>query len=213
MNFKPWSTTTKIVVTAILGLLALLLCTFAVMIQPTIESLVSNLNVLTIAIGVAFFAVGAWLGGRFPDIDYKVSLDHRSIVTHGFLMPALLLIGVGMTRLEWADWFVAGFSAGVAVHLAFDLFPKGWKGFALIKVPIFGPLSKAASAVWLFVNMFLCMFMSVYISLARGPASVIICGVILVGLGLYYVVKKEPILGALLYFGMLSGLLSLYAYL
>ena len=162
---------------------------------------------LTFAIGVASFAAGAWLGSWFPDIDLmmKSFLGHRSIVTHSFLIPALLLVAAGMTRLEWADGFVAGFSAGVALHLAFDLFPKKWTGTALITSPIFGKkgflshlkLSKNASVVWLFVSVFLSM--SVYVIMARAPAGIVTCGATLAALSWYGVaVKKEQIAGPLL---------------
>ena len=161
---------------------------------------------LTFAIGVASFAAGAWLGSWFPDIDLmmKSFLGHRSIVTHSFLIPALLLVAAGMARLEWADGFVAGFSAGVALHLAFDLFPKK-TGTALITSPIFGKkgflshrkLSKNASVVLLFVSVFLSM--SAYVIMARTPAGIVTCGATLAALSWYGVaVKKEQIAGPLL---------------
>ena len=152
---------------------------------------------LTFAIGVASFAAGAWLGSWFPDIDLmmKSFLGHRSIVTHSFLIPALLLVAAGMARLEWADGFVAGFSAGVALHLVLDLFPKKWLGSALITSPIFGKkgflsqrrLPKFASMAWLCVSVLLSL--SVSVTLAGGLAGIVIGGVSLVVL---YLGRSEP---------------------
>ena len=177
----------------------------------------ANPDVLALAIGVACFAIGGWLGSWFPDIDLNMKpfLLHRSIVTHGFLIPALLLFGTGMTRPEWADWLIAGFSAGVALHLAFDLFPKKFKGLALIRVPkvelkdncvcfdnpllLSGSNAKKASVIWLFVSVFLCLFMSIFLIQAHGSAGIGTGIAILVALYLYGVlVKKEPIARPLL---------------
>lgn len=181
-------------------------------------------DALALAIHVACFAVGAWLGSWFPDIDLNMKpfLLHRSIVTHGFLIPTLLLLGTGVTRPEWADWLIAGFSAGVALHLAFDLFPKKFKGMALIRVPKIAlkdncicfenPLllsrsnPKMASVLWLFVSVFLCLSISLFITLARGPAGVVAGLATLVALYLYgVVVKKEPVARPLLTLFTLGG--------
>ena len=155
-------------------------------------------DLLTAAISIASFALGAWLGSWFPDVDQKIRfLRHRSIVTHGFLLPVLLLVGVGATRLERVDWFIAGFAAGVSVHLAFDLFPEGWRGYALISAPIFGTLSKTASMIWLAASVFLCLSISVV--LARGQVGLVTYGAALLLLYLYGVVsQKERIAGPLL---------------
>ncbi len=151
-----------------------------------------------LAIVIGCFVVGAWLGSWFPDVDQKIGfLRHRSIATHGFLMPALLLGGLGAARLERVDWFVAGFAAGVAVHLAFDLFPGSWRGYALISVPLLGGLSKRASIAWLVASVFLCMSASVI--LARGEHGLTVYGVTIVALYVYGVVKqRERVAGPLL---------------
>ena len=184
----------------------------------------ANPDVLALAIGVACFAIGAWLGSWFPDIDLNLKpfLLHRSIVTHGFLIPALVLFATGMTRPVWADWLIAGFSAGVALHLAFDLFPKKFKGLALIRVPKVGlkdncvcfdnPLllsgsnAKRASAIWLFASVFLCLFMFAFIIQAHGQAG-IVSGIATVAVLYLYgvLVKKEPIARPLLTLFTLGG--------
>ena len=150
-------------------------------------------DVLTIAIGIACFAVGALLGSQFPDIDRLAffRLRHRSAVTHSFLIPGLLLIGGGLTQVEWADWFIAGFSAGVAMHLAFDLFPGKWRGFALIDVPKLGRRTKTVSVIWLFASLFLCVIISLSIILALGPAGIVTYVATLAALYLYGIVAKK----------------------
>jgi hypothetical protein len=150
-------------------------------------------DVLTIAIGIACFAVGALLGSQFPDIDrFAFSrLRHRSAVTHSFLIPGLLLIGGVLTQVEWADWLVAGFSAGVAMHLAFDLFPGKWRGFALIDVPKLGRLTRNLSAAWLFASVFMCVIISVSIIPAFGPAGILAYVTVLAALYLHAIVAKK----------------------
>jgi hypothetical protein len=150
-------------------------------------------DVLTIAIGIACFAVGALLGSQFPDIDrFAFSrLRHRSAVTHSFLIPGLLLIGGVLTQVEWADWLVAGFSAGVAMHLAFDLFPGKWRGFALIDVPKLGRLTRNLSAAWLFASVFMCVIISVSIFPAFGPAGILAYVTVLAALYLHGIVAKK----------------------
>ncbi len=167
----------------------------------------ANQDVLALAIGVACFAIGGWLGSWFPDIDLKMKavLPHRSVVTHGFLIPALLLIGTVLTGLEWAKLFVAGFSAGVALHLAFDLFPQNWKGLALIYVPKIGFWSTTLSVGWLFASVFLCVLMSVSLGRVLGGISIVACVATLAALYVYGVWKKKEHYAA----GFLLTLLAL----
>ena len=40
----------------------------------------------------------------------------------------------------------------VAVHLSFDLFPKGWSGFALISVPGYGWTAPWFSGAWIAIS-------------------------------------------------------------
>ncbi len=155
-------------------------------------------DTIEIGVVVAFFAVGAWLGSWFPDIDQKIRyLRHRSVVTHGFVMPALLLIGLGVTRLDRVDWFIAGFSVGIAVHLAFDLFPESWRGYALITLPGFGAMSKTVAKLWLALSVFACL--SIAVILAPGRTGIICYGVAMFLLYAYGVIsQKERFAGPLL---------------
>ena len=151
-------------------------------------------DLLTVAIGFACFAFGAWLGTLFPDIDrFSIfRLRHRSIVTHSFLMPALLWAGWAFTSVEWTGWLVTGFAAGVALHLAFDLFPGKWRGFALVDVPKLGRCTRSVSTFLLFSNLFLCVIISVSFFPDHGPAGVLAYTATLAALYTYGVwAKKE----------------------
>jgi hypothetical protein len=152
-----------------------------------------NPELLAKIVGIACFAIGAWLGSQFPDIDrfQFFRLRHRSGVTHSFLLPSLLLLGGLLTQVQWADWFTAGFASGVALHLAFDLFPGKWRGFALIDVPKWGRCTKTVSVIWLFTGLFLCVIISLSIILALGPAGIITYVATLGALYLYGIVAKK----------------------
>ncbi len=76
---------------------------------------------LTLISLVAGLALGEW----FPDLDQRFHfLTHRSILTHGLIVPLLLYsMGSGLKATP-LRLFVSGFSLGVAIHLGFDLFPE-----------------------------------------------------------------------------------------
>jgi len=90
------------------------------------------------------------VGAMFPDIDQRLPfVPHRSALTHSALIPLLMAIRVPM---------IAGlFAGGIAVHLLADLFPAGWAGYALIKVPFFGPLGPDGSWWFLLLNALVCL--------------------------------------------------------
>ena len=113
-------------------------------------------------INAACFVVAAWIGSWFPDTDLKVRfLRHRSVLTHGILVPLMFVAMVGVTRTERVEWFVAGLCTGLAVHLAFDLFPKGWNGYAFISVPGLGVMPASVSIAWMLTSTALCMVGSI----------------------------------------------------
>ncbi len=166
-------------------------------------------NTLARVVGVICFAVGAWLGSWFPDIDRiaVLRLRHRSTVTHGCAAPALTFVAARATGSEWAGWVAAGFAAGVGLHLAFDLFPGKWRGFALVDVPRLGRCTKAVSVVWLFANVFMCTGLAVWTVPAPNIVSFTACLAVVGALYLYGVLKKREHFAA----GPLLTLLSLGA--
>ena len=87
--------------------------------------------------GFVALVVGLAAGNWFPDVDQKTGLLlHRSIVTHGPLVPFIVVVIASGTRTIPFRWFALGLVVGFAVHLSFDLFPKGWSGFALISAQV-----------------------------------------------------------------------------
>ena len=113
------------------------------------------LSLLSLIIGIA-------LGEQFPDIDQDTGyLDHRSIITHGPLVPYLVfLLSTGSNRLP-LRFFAIGFCLAVAVHLGFDLFPRSWTGFALIYVPEYGRIFALGSGIWIALSTICCLYVTI----------------------------------------------------
>jgi hypothetical protein len=59
-----------------------------------------------------------------------------------------------------------GFMVAIAVHLSFDLFPRGWYMHALIHIPLIGWMPKFISISWIFVSICFCIYVA--ISMVRG---------------------------------------------
>ena len=118
-------------------------------------------------LGLAVLIAGLALGDWFPDIDQKTSLLlHRSIVTHGPLVPLIIFAVAVGTRSIPLRWFALGLTLGVAIHLSFDLFPSSWSGFALISVPSYGWTASWFSWVWIAISTVACIYLA--LRLVRG---------------------------------------------
>jgi hypothetical protein len=106
---------------------------------------------------------GLTSGAIFPDLDLRVPfLLHRSIVTHGMLLPIILLcIWVRFRpQLQWVRTLSVGFCAALAAHLSLDLFPWMWKGFALIHIPGYGRSSAEFSWGWITGSIVVCAYLA-----------------------------------------------------
>ena len=107
-----------------------------------------------------FIVVGLHCGIGMPDIDQHTDLLlHRSIITHSPLIPLILLllavrIGFGLHA------FAIGVSIGFAVHHAFDLFPTGWAGYALISIPFYGWTPPLFSWIWIAFTTLICAYLA-----------------------------------------------------
>ena len=135
---------------------------------------------------VALVALGLGLaaGERFPDIDQRTDLLlHRSILTHGLMTPLLLYAIVHRIDALPVRWFVIGVCLGVAVHLAFDLFPRGWRGYALVSLPVYGWLPALVSIVWIAVSGAVCLYLGA--RLARGWLEAVVFLVGIAGVFVY----------------------------
>ena len=93
---------------------------------------------------LAFLIAGGQIVGwpfrEFPDWDQVISIplviQHRSMITHSCLL-VFLVAGIPRYGRKMA-W---GAAIGLAIHLVSDMFPKAWKGFAFIHIPLFGRLT------------------------------------------------------------------------
>lgn len=99
---------------------------------------------------LVFGVVGGALGVSFADWDqYLPLLHHRDILTHGVLLP----VGLWFWALKSADvrvrLFTVGFVSAVVGHLCFDLYPVGWRGYALIHVLGWFRLPPVLSWLWI----------------------------------------------------------------
>ena len=100
-------------------------------------------------LSLAVLAVAVYIGLKFPDVDQRAGfLLHRSIITHGPLLPLLAFAfahGDNPVRRRLGT----GIGVGFAVHMAFDLFPRAWQGYALISLPVYGWTHPVFSWIWI----------------------------------------------------------------
>jgi len=137
------------------------------------------------------FVVGFWVAMKLPDFDLMTGgiLDHRSIVTHSFFLPLALYILSRIKNSEAYRMATVGAGLAIAIHLAFDLFPKGWHWGALIHVPFYGQTEFLFSVVWIGMTVFLCVFIA-YMAMKRKLSQILTFPA--AGVGFYYAAEKEP---------------------
>ena len=116
---------------------------------------------LVTLVAPVFVVVGLHCGIVMPDIDQRTNLLlHRSIITHSPLIPVIVVllalrIGLGLYA------FAMGVSIGFAVHHAFDLFPKAWTGYALIRIPFLaGTTPVLFSWIWIAFSTLACAYLA-----------------------------------------------------
>ena len=113
----------------------------------------------TFIIGSAAFVIGLYAGDWLPDVDQDLGfITHRSVFTHGLILPSVLFGIASSARTLLLRLFVIGFCLGAAVHLSYDLFPKAWQGFALIHLPMLGWTLPAISWGWIALSMVCCAY-------------------------------------------------------
>ncbi|MFR4520185.1 MAG: hypothetical protein ACLT40_09540, partial [Fusobacterium sp.] len=83
---------------------------------------IDKVGLIGIIVAVTAFLVGM----KFPDWDFKMKLQHRSILTHSPLFLFLLLELYQKEKNDTFRFFIGGFALALAVHFIFDFFPKGW---------------------------------------------------------------------------------------
>jgi len=119
-------------------------------------------------ISFIFFATGLAIGWIIPDVDSTVRfLTHRSIITHSFIWPLILYLvarRAGDPIRPRYSALTVGLGLALAVHFCFDLFPRTWRGFALIHVPLYGRSDVLFSQIWLVVSILICLYLALHLA-------------------------------------------------
>tara|TARA_Y100000588_G_C13623462_1_gene656440 strand:- start:75 stop:614 length:540 start_codon:yes stop_codon:yes gene_type:complete len=106
--------------------------------------------------------LGLYLGNKFPDIDQRTDLlIHRSILTHGFIVPLIIYLTCSRIKNSILRLFLIGLNIALVIHLSFDLYPRGWYMHALIHIPFIGWTWAWVSKVWIFISMVMCGYFAV----------------------------------------------------
>ena len=154
-------------------------------------------TVLTALWTIAALVAGAWIGLKFPDVDQRTDLLlHRSIVTHGPLIPLVLFLVLRNVRHHPARLFPMYLSLGFVVHMGFDLFSAGWSRHALISIPVYGWLPGWVSILWLAGSVLLCAYWAA--RLARGLWEAALLAVATVGIFIVAAPGESAVFGPLL---------------
>jgi len=131
--------------------------------------------------------IGMYLGNRFPDIDQRTDLlTHRSILTHGFIIPLVLYLIVSRIENPITRFWGMGFNLAVSIHLCFDLFPKGWYMHALIHIPGIGWTWAFISQGWIFLSMVICIYTA--FKLIKNFNQAILC---MLGILLFFIYAHQ----------------------
>lgn len=118
---------------------------------------------------LAWLLLGAVIGIHLPDLDNRLQwliptsvLLHRSILTHGLIISLLLFLWIQKRggKTPSLRFFMIGLSLALAVHLCFDFFPRGWTGFALIHIPIYGRTTALTSQAWIILSIVVCLYLA-----------------------------------------------------
>jgi len=140
---------------------------------------------------------------NIPDIDQNIlsPLGHRSIITHSILFPYLMhyfLINKKDNPNPDFIIFIIGFYLSVAMHLSADLYPKGWRGTAFIKLPGNSSIGEGPSIIWMFLNVLVATYFSAILlkRIANIKKYWITYLIIGSGIGLVYAAVDEGEVGA-----------------
>ena len=128
-------------------------------------------NLWKYVVGVILLIVFILLTIKLPDIDLGFKNDiiqHRSAITHSALIPFLfILFLISKRQTILRNFICSGVVIGFMVHLIFDLFPKGWNGYALIYFPFLkrlGWFGKFASPIWIIFSILFLIMLLIEIS-------------------------------------------------
>lgn len=149
------------------------------------------------AAGVILFAFGCLIGLRLADFDQSFTwwplIVHRSLLTHGFLLPLLLFLAVHRPHPRRSGQqsnqgggaddprlrlFVQGLCLASAVHLCFDLYPAGWGRYSRVFVPFSGWTTPAFSKIWLGAGALVCLYLACCLLRGWGGLGLALLGLI-----------------------------------
>ena len=114
---------------------------------------------------IAILLAGIILTLKLPDVDRGLMslIGHRSIITHSILFPYLMhyfLINKKDRPNSYLVIFIIGFYLSIAIHLSADIYPKGWRGTALIKLPGNNSIGEGPSIIWMGLNVIVATYFS-----------------------------------------------------
>ncbi len=141
-------------------------------------------------LGLIGIVLGIAAGLMFPDVDESIALvEHRSILTHGPLVPLVFFIAASRRDSVPVRWLAVGVCLGVAAHLGFHLFPEAWSGHALISVYGYGRTPMAFSWAWIAFSMTACVYMAARLTDNRREDLLLLAG--LAG-AFWWIAREEP---------------------
>ncbi len=147
---------------------------------------VDKVGLIGIIVTITAFLVGI----KFPDYDFKLKLQHRSILTHS---PIFLFLLIELYKKEKNDTFrlfIAGFALAFAVHFIFDFFPKGWNRGALLHLPVARIALSPKISKLLFI-IFITISTYLAIKMTRNFEEFIFLGILALWTFLKNMVKEE----------------------
>ncbi len=110
--------------------------------------------------GIVAVLLGFFIGVALPDLDFRASfLTHRSMVTHGAIIPVVLFLLAYRTGLSVIRLFVVGVCVAVAIYSIFCMFPERWEGTAQLHLPGVGYVSPGLAVVWLTLSVVVCLYL------------------------------------------------------
>lgn len=160
------------------------------------------------ATALLIFILGLIIGANMPDFDRQFSplLRHRSIITHSWLIPGVLLLWARIARNR-DDWhaLIAGLCIGIAVHLSFDLFPRNWYGYALITFPLISQRTDGTfSWLWIASSIVICLVIAATLT-PKDQRSILTLAAL--SAFIWCVPGEQGVLGAALFLGLALVLL------
>ena len=139
------------------------------------------------ALPVAAAVVAAAVSGTtLPDMDLALGLGHRSALLHSVLPVAL----AASDRRTWP--LAAGLGLGIGLHLSADLFPATMRGYATVKLPLFGSIGAGASYLWIAANAALALATGAWLLGQVTPPRVAAWTLVTVGaVGVAYLIRTD----------------------